>query len=422
MDGLNAVVVQGTDTGEPAEGPGPLPADAVPRASRARWGSPATARPTWRPFRHIDSMQRGDQITLEMPYATFVYRVQKTEIVDPERRRGRRAGRLPAARAQRLPPALQRRAALHRLRPAGPGQPGRRQLAGASSRPPGPTPPPRWSAWSGWSEWSACRSRGRRRRRRGRRVGLVVGAVVVSGSSSRSWWSRWASSAAWSPNRCSGCRCRRVQAITTTAMIEADDHRDQPGDSRRMRRCSAAAGPAASGSPMIRSGPRASALRAEDRIEDLPGVSIPNSFAGALDLLPALAGDRHLHRRDEPRRWRRRRRLKGLRQKKAGLGGALDGFGGPLLSWLGLDWFQVGHPLRRIGFGGLGSSGAGCSKRPHLRLAPSALLDRQLGAVERGDQLVGLVLHRLARWRSRCRSHARSLTAGALRPVIRSDR
>jgi sortase A len=28
-------------------------------------------------------MHRGDPVTLEMPYATFVYRVQKTEIVDP---------------------------------------------------------------------------------------------------------------------------------------------------------------------------------------------------------------------------------------------------------------------------------------------------------------------------------------------------
>jgi sortase A len=35
------------------------------------------------PFRHIDSMKRGDRIVLEMPYATIVYRVQKTEIVDP---------------------------------------------------------------------------------------------------------------------------------------------------------------------------------------------------------------------------------------------------------------------------------------------------------------------------------------------------
>ena len=28
-------------------------------------------------------MRKGDEITLEMPYATFTYRVEKTDIVDP---------------------------------------------------------------------------------------------------------------------------------------------------------------------------------------------------------------------------------------------------------------------------------------------------------------------------------------------------
>ena len=35
------------------------------------------------PFRHIDSLDPGDKITLKMPYGTFVYSVQKSEIVDP---------------------------------------------------------------------------------------------------------------------------------------------------------------------------------------------------------------------------------------------------------------------------------------------------------------------------------------------------
>ncbi len=35
------------------------------------------------PFRHIDDLRRGDAIRLEMPYATFVYRVQRTRVVDP---------------------------------------------------------------------------------------------------------------------------------------------------------------------------------------------------------------------------------------------------------------------------------------------------------------------------------------------------
>jgi sortase A len=34
------------------------------------------------PFAHIDSLRRGDRITLEMPYATFVYVVTR-EIVVP---------------------------------------------------------------------------------------------------------------------------------------------------------------------------------------------------------------------------------------------------------------------------------------------------------------------------------------------------
>ena len=83
MDGLNAVVVQGTDTGNLQKGPGHYPTTPFP-------GEPGTVgiaghRTTYlAPFRHIDSMERGDEITLEMPYATLVYRVQKTEIVDPE--------------------------------------------------------------------------------------------------------------------------------------------------------------------------------------------------------------------------------------------------------------------------------------------------------------------------------------------------
>ncbi len=35
------------------------------------------------PFRHIDSMKKGDKITLKMPYGPFISSVDKTEIVDP---------------------------------------------------------------------------------------------------------------------------------------------------------------------------------------------------------------------------------------------------------------------------------------------------------------------------------------------------
>lgn len=82
MDDLNAVVVQGTDTGSLQKGPGHYPQTPFP-------GQPGTVaiaghRTTYlAPFRHIDDLRRGDAIRLEMPYATFVYRVQRTRVVDP---------------------------------------------------------------------------------------------------------------------------------------------------------------------------------------------------------------------------------------------------------------------------------------------------------------------------------------------------
>ncbi len=80
--GLNAVFVQGTDTGSLQKGPGHYPDTPFP----GEGGTIGIAghRTTYlAPFRHIDSMQRGDRITLEMPYGTFTYRMQRSEIVDP---------------------------------------------------------------------------------------------------------------------------------------------------------------------------------------------------------------------------------------------------------------------------------------------------------------------------------------------------
>jgi len=82
MDGLNTVVVQGTDTASLQKGPGHYPETPFP----GQGGTVGIAghRTTYlAPFRHIDSIKRGDRIVLEMPYATIVYRVQKTAIVDP---------------------------------------------------------------------------------------------------------------------------------------------------------------------------------------------------------------------------------------------------------------------------------------------------------------------------------------------------
>jgi sortase A len=80
---LDVVVIQGTDTASLQKGPGHFPETAFPGMGETV--GIAGHRTTYgAPFRHVDSMERGDRIVLEMPYGTIVYRVQKTEIVDPE--------------------------------------------------------------------------------------------------------------------------------------------------------------------------------------------------------------------------------------------------------------------------------------------------------------------------------------------------
>ena len=99
---LDIVVVQGTDTGSLQKGPGhytsgniaPSNGGTVETAKRIGDGSAfpgqgrtigiAGHRTTYlAPFRHIDQIQPGDKIYLDMPYANFTYVVQKHEIVDP---------------------------------------------------------------------------------------------------------------------------------------------------------------------------------------------------------------------------------------------------------------------------------------------------------------------------------------------------
>jgi len=80
--GADFVVVQGTDTASLRKGPGHYPETTFP-------GLPGTVaiaghRTTYlAPFRHVDELKRGDRIVLTMPYARFTYRVQRTQIVDP---------------------------------------------------------------------------------------------------------------------------------------------------------------------------------------------------------------------------------------------------------------------------------------------------------------------------------------------------
>lgn len=80
--GANYVVVEGTDPGPLRKGPGHYPDTPLP-------GMPGTVavaghRTTYlAPFNKLDRLKRGDQIRMEMPYATVTYRVESQRIVKP---------------------------------------------------------------------------------------------------------------------------------------------------------------------------------------------------------------------------------------------------------------------------------------------------------------------------------------------------
>ena len=79
----NFVVVEGTDDNDLRKGPGFFPETPFPGAG----GTSAIAghRTTYMaPFRNVDDLERGDEIVVEMPYARFEYRVERTRIVDPD--------------------------------------------------------------------------------------------------------------------------------------------------------------------------------------------------------------------------------------------------------------------------------------------------------------------------------------------------
>lgn len=79
---LDVVAVQGTDTASLQKGPGHYPQTPFP----GQGGTTAFAghRTTYlAPFRHLDEMRSGDEVEVEMPYASFTYSVQKTRVVDP---------------------------------------------------------------------------------------------------------------------------------------------------------------------------------------------------------------------------------------------------------------------------------------------------------------------------------------------------
>jgi sortase A len=81
--GLSEYVVEGTDTGSLRKGPGhypdtPLPGDrgtAAIAGHRTTYGAP---------FRNIDELERGQRMVVDMPDGRFIYRVERTKIVDDQ--------------------------------------------------------------------------------------------------------------------------------------------------------------------------------------------------------------------------------------------------------------------------------------------------------------------------------------------------
>jgi sortase A len=78
--GLSIIVVTGTDESSLEKGPGWYTGTKLPGEGQLIYI--AGHRTTYlAPFAHIDSLQRGDAVILELPYATFLYRVTGHVIV-----------------------------------------------------------------------------------------------------------------------------------------------------------------------------------------------------------------------------------------------------------------------------------------------------------------------------------------------------
>jgi sortase A len=81
--GVETVVVEGTEPGDLRSGPGHYPGTALPGAGTTV--AIAGHRTTYgAPFRRLDDLERGDLITLRMPYGRVAYRVERTRIVAPD--------------------------------------------------------------------------------------------------------------------------------------------------------------------------------------------------------------------------------------------------------------------------------------------------------------------------------------------------
>jgi sortase A len=81
--GLDMIIVNGTDSGTLRKGPGRDLRTYMPGQGELVYI--AGHRTTYlAPFAHIDRLQPGDRVTLQMPYATFVYRVVRHQIVEAD--------------------------------------------------------------------------------------------------------------------------------------------------------------------------------------------------------------------------------------------------------------------------------------------------------------------------------------------------
>ncbi len=80
--GADYVVIEGTDEGDLQRGPGHYEYTAFP--GQGETIGIAGHRTTYgAPFNKINEIEKGDSITLEMPYGEFTYEVTGTDIVDP---------------------------------------------------------------------------------------------------------------------------------------------------------------------------------------------------------------------------------------------------------------------------------------------------------------------------------------------------
>jgi sortase A len=78
---MSEYIVEGTDSANLRKGPGHYPDTPLP----GQRGTVAVAghRTTYgAPFRDLDKVENGNRIVFDLPYGKFVYRVERTQIVD----------------------------------------------------------------------------------------------------------------------------------------------------------------------------------------------------------------------------------------------------------------------------------------------------------------------------------------------------